>query len=153
MTKKEIVKAIADELGLTQTAVKEVVQMTFDHIVDTLVEDRRIELRNFGVFEVKRRAARQARNPKTGEPVAVKARYVVSFKPGKEMEERVKLMERREREKAEEARRRERQAAHAAQYPPGLDPRYAPPGYAPPQSSARPPVRPDPPPAVNSAKD
>ena len=169
MTKKEIVKAIADELGLTQMAVKEVVQMTFDHIVDTLVDDHRIELRNFGVFEVKRRAARQARNPKTGEPVEVAARYVVAFKPGKEMEERVKLMERREREKAEEARLRE---LHARQYAApqagapqaGAVPQQAPPSagrarpqgtpsQAPPQTADRPPVRPDPPPAVASAGD
>ena len=131
VTKKEIVKAISDELGLTQMNVKEVVQMTFDHIVDTLVEDKRIELRNFGVFQVKRRAARQARNPHTGEPVQVEARYAVSFKPGKEMEERVKLMERREAEKAAEKRAREEHAARqaAAGYPP---PGYPPSGYAPP---------------------
>ncbi|QDT15302.1 HU family DNA-binding protein [Alienimonas californiensis] len=163
MTKKEIVKAIADELGLTQMAVKEVVQMTFDHIVDTLVDDRRIELRNFGVFEVKRRAARQARNPKTGEPVEVKARYVVAFKPGKEMEERVKLMERREREKAEEARLRERHAQQFAPPPPAgqapaagrgyAQPQSPPHAPAPPQSADRLPVRPDPPPAATSAGD
>ena len=56
MTKKEIVKTISEEIGLTQLKTKEIVQKTFDAIVDTLVEDRRIELRNFGVFEVKKRA-------------------------------------------------------------------------------------------------
>ena len=60
MTKKEIVKAISEELGLTQLKTKEIVQKTFDAIVDTLVTDGRIELRNFGVFEVKKRAARRA---------------------------------------------------------------------------------------------
>ncbi|MCL4110412.1 UNVERIFIED_CONTAM: hypothetical protein GTU68_006632 [Idotea baltica] len=62
-------------------------------IVDTLVTHGRIELRNFGVFEVKQRAARKARNPRTGDSVEVPSRFVVTFKPGKEMEERVLQME------------------------------------------------------------
>ncbi len=100
MTKKEIVKSISDELGLTQLRIKEIVQKTFDAIVETLVEERRIELRNFGVFEVKMRAARKARNPRTGGQVEVPAKFVVTFKPGKEMEAKV-----RELEEREEARR------------------------------------------------
>src|SRR5262245_43986296 len=55
VTKKEIVKEISDQIGLTQLKTKEIVQKTFDAIVDTLVETGRIELRNFGVFEVKQR--------------------------------------------------------------------------------------------------
>ncbi len=100
MTKKEIVKTISEEIGLTQLKTKEIVQKTFDAIVETLVEDQRIELRNFGVFEVKRRAARKARNPRTGEKVFVPEKFVVTFKPGKEMEERVREMERRAAEQA-----------------------------------------------------
>ena len=105
MTKKEIVKAISEELGLTQLKTKEIVQKTFDAIVETLVTDGRIELRNFGVFEVKKRAARKARNPRTGGQVEVPAKFVVTFKPGKEMEERVLQMEEAEfaREQAERA--------------------------------------------------
>jgi nucleoid DNA-binding protein len=95
VTKKEIVKTISDEIGLTQLKTKEIVQKTFDAIVATLVEDKRIELRNFGVFEVKKRAARKARNPRTGEKVYVPEKFVVTFKPGKEMEERVRELERR----------------------------------------------------------
>jgi nucleoid DNA-binding protein len=93
VTKKEIVKTISEEIGLTQLKTKEIVQKTFDAIVETLVEDGRIELRNFGVFEVKKRAARKARNPRTGDKVYVPAKYVVTFKPGKEMEERVRQLE------------------------------------------------------------
>jgi len=89
VTKKEIVKTISDEIGLTQLKTKEIVQKTFDAIVEALVTEGRIELRNFGVFEVKPRAARKARNPRTGEKVLVPAKYVVTFKPGKEMEEKV----------------------------------------------------------------
>ena len=103
MTKKEIVKTISEEIGLTQLKTKEIVQKTFDAIVDTLVADERIELRNFGVFEVKRRAARKARNPRTGEKVFVPEKFVVTFKPGKEMEERVRELERRAAEQAQKA--------------------------------------------------
>ncbi|TWT29703.1 HU family DNA-binding protein [Blastopirellula retiformator] len=101
MTKKEIVKTISEEIGLTQLKTKEIVQKTFNAIVDTLVEDGRIELRNFGVFEVKKRAARKARNPRTGEKVYVPSKFVVTFKPGKEMEERVRQMEEAERRREE----------------------------------------------------
>lgn len=96
MTKKEIVKTISDEIKMTQLKTKEIVQKTFDAIVDALVEERRVELRNFGVFEVKRRAERKARNPRTGDRVVVPAKFVVIFKPGKEMEERVLKLEKEE---------------------------------------------------------
>ena len=96
MTKKEIVKTISEEIGLTQLKTKEIVQKTFDAIVESLVDERRIELRNFGVFEVKKRAARKARNPRTGQRVDVPAKFVVPFKPGKEMEEKVRELEMRE---------------------------------------------------------
>jgi nucleoid DNA-binding protein len=89
VTKKEIVKTISDETGLNQQQIKQVVQKTFDSIVQTLVEEGRIELRNFGVFQVRPRAARKARNPRTGRQVEVPEKFVVSFKPGKVMEERV----------------------------------------------------------------
>ena len=89
MTKKEIVKEISEKLGLTQLKTKDVVQMTFDCIIDALERHGRIELRNFGVFEVKRRERRKARNPRTGEEVSVPAKSVVTFKPGKEMAERI----------------------------------------------------------------
>lgn len=93
MTKKEIVKDISDITGLTQLKTKEVVQKTFDAIVDTLLSERRIELRNFGVFEVKRRKARKARNPRTGTRVDVPPKFVVTFKPGKEMEEKIRRLD------------------------------------------------------------
>src|SRR5262245_24673745 len=90
---------------MTQLKTKEIVQKTFDAIVETLVEDKRIELRNFGVFEVKQRAARKARNPRTGEKVFVPEKFVVTFKPGKEMEERVRELERQAAERAAAAYR------------------------------------------------
>src|SRR5438477_6749916 len=101
VTKKEIVKTISEAIEMTQLKTKEIVQKTFDAIVETLVEERRIELRNFGVFEVKERAARKARNPRTGERVDVPAKFVVTFKPGKEMEEKVRKLD--EEKKARQA--------------------------------------------------
>ena len=102
VTKKDIVKSISDSIGMTQLKTKEIVQKTFEAIIETLVEQHRIELRNFGVFEVKKRAARKARNPRTGERVDVAEKFVVTFKPGKEMEERVRQLELDERRKAQE---------------------------------------------------
>lgn len=90
MTKKDIVRTISEEVGLTQQQTKEIVQKTFDAIIESLVRERRIELRNFGVFEVKPRAARKARNPRTGEQVDVPRKHVVTFKPGKYMEAKVR---------------------------------------------------------------
>ncbi len=92
MTKKEIVKKIADRAKLTQLQTKQIVQWTFDAIIETLLTEKRIELRNFGVFEVKRRKARKARNPRTDEQVFVAPKNVVTFQPGKEMEEQVRKL-------------------------------------------------------------
>ena len=89
-TKKDIVKTIAEESGLTQQHAKELVQRTLDAIVQMLADNGRIELRNFGVFECKERKARIGRNPKTGDPVDVPAKFVVTFKPGKAMEKRIR---------------------------------------------------------------
>jgi nucleoid DNA-binding protein len=93
VTKKEIVKTISDETGLNQQQIKAIVQKTFDAIVTTLVEEGRIELRNFGVFQVRPRAARKARNPRTGRQVEVPEKFVVTFKPGKIMEQQVNSIE------------------------------------------------------------
>ncbi|MEM9645994.1 MAG: HU family DNA-binding protein [Planctomycetota bacterium] len=93
MTKKDIVRTISEEVGLTQQQTKKIVQKTFDAIIDCLVRDQRIELRNFGVFEVKPRAARKARNPRTGQQVDVPSKHVVTFKPGKFMESKVRQLD------------------------------------------------------------
>ncbi len=89
MTKKELAKAISEELGITSVLALQTVQRVFDGITETLVEKGRIELRNFGVFEVRKRQPRKARNPRTGENVKVPAKLVVVFTPGREMKERV----------------------------------------------------------------
>lgn len=93
MTKKELAKLIADANDLPIATVLEIVQTTFDEIIDTLLREGRIELRNFGVFEVKERRPRKARNPRTGEAVVVPRRLAVTFKPGREMQQRVAELE------------------------------------------------------------
>ena len=89
VTRKDIARTIADELGLSQRQTSQIVHNLFDAIVNTLAEEGRVELRNFGVFEVRRRKARKARNPRTGGQVMVPEKCVVAFKPGQELEERV----------------------------------------------------------------
>jgi len=89
MTKRELVIKVANMLGATQSDVAKVVEGTFDVISQTLGAGERWELRDFGVFEVKRRASRIGRNPRTGDQVPVPERKVVSFRPGKRMKELV----------------------------------------------------------------
>ena len=90
MTKRELVVKIAEETQLTQREVRHIVQMLLDLVVDSLVEGDTVELRNFGVFSVRRRKARVGRNPKApGKGVPIPSRRVVKFKPGKVMRERV----------------------------------------------------------------
>src|SRR5262249_49860567 len=99
MTKKEIAKLISEQSGITQVLALEAVQMVLDGISATLLDEGRIELRNFGIFEVKRRRARTARNPRTGERVSVPEKTVVTFKLGREMEERVNQLRDKPRQK------------------------------------------------------
>ncbi len=90
MTKKDIVLRITDMTGIKQVDVKEVVQKTFDVIIDSLVKNEKVELRNFGVFKIKDRKARYGRNPRTGESVPVPPRRVAVFKPGLEMKQKIR---------------------------------------------------------------
>lgn len=90
MTKKDIVLRITDTTGIKQVDVKKVVQKTFDVIIDSLLRNEKVELRNFGVFKVKERRARFGRNPRTGESVPVPPRKVVVFKPGLEMKQKIR---------------------------------------------------------------
>jgi len=90
MTKKDIVLKITDMTGIKQVDVKTIVQATFDVIVDSLMRNEKVELRNFGVFKIKERRARFGRNPRTGESVPVPPRKVVVFKPGLEMKDKIK---------------------------------------------------------------
>ena len=86
LTKRDLVIRISNETGLVQQQVLEVVQKTLDCIAESLARRDKVELRNFGVFEVKIRKARVGRNPNSPEKdVPIPERAVVKFKPGKEM--------------------------------------------------------------------
>jgi len=89
ITKRELVNRIAEETDQTKVAVRDVVQRFLDSIVDELSLGNRLEFREFGVFEVRERAARRAQNPKTLEKVDVPAKRVVKFKVGRVMRQRV----------------------------------------------------------------
>ena len=88
-TKREIAERVAQQTGLAQVAVKQIIQMLFDEVVKELSVGNRLEFRDFGVFEVVVRKARTGRNPRTGDKVAVPPKRVVTFKMGKVMKEKV----------------------------------------------------------------
>jgi len=92
VTKQDIVRTLCERLDMPKAQAQQVVQTTFDALIESLVQEGRVELRNFGVFQIKHREQRMARNPRTGEAVLVEPRNSVSFKPGKEMEARVRQM-------------------------------------------------------------
>ncbi len=87
LTKRELIMKVADKLDMTQNDVARVVERSFAVISQALAEGERWELRDFGVFEVKYRASRLGRNPRTGDQVPVPERRVVTFRPGKKMKE------------------------------------------------------------------
>jgi nucleoid DNA-binding protein len=88
-TKREIAERVAQQTGLAQVAVKQIIQMLFDEIVKEVCSGNRLEFRDFGVFEVVVRKPRTGRNPRTGQKVAVPPKTVVTFKMGKVMKEKV----------------------------------------------------------------
>lgn len=89
ITKKDLVHRISAETSQTKVVVKEVLQRFLEHIIEELGQGNRLEFREFGVFEIKERAARSAQNPKTMERVSVPAKRVVKFKVGRLMRQRV----------------------------------------------------------------
>ena len=86
LTKRDLVMRISSETGLVQQQVLDIVQKTLDYIAEALAKGDKVELRNFGVFEVKIRKARVGRNPNRPETdVPIPQRAIVKFKAGKEM--------------------------------------------------------------------
>jgi nucleoid DNA-binding protein len=90
LTKRDLVVAISNETGVVQSKVGEIVQLMLDSITDSLTKNKTVELRNFGVFEVRMSKERVGRNPKKPEShMKIPARATVRFKPGKIMKQRV----------------------------------------------------------------
>jgi nucleoid DNA-binding protein len=93
LTKRELVVKISNETGLVQSQVFEVVQRTLDHITDALAKGDTVELRNFGVLEVRLTRPRVGRNPnQPGSSFVIPSRATVKFKPGKIMRQRVESL-------------------------------------------------------------
>jgi len=90
MTKRDLVVRISEDTGLVQQDVMKAVQRALEVIIEALGRGEKVELRNFGVFEVKKRKARVGRNPNAPEVnVPIPPRFAVRFKPGKEMRDLV----------------------------------------------------------------
>lgn len=89
MTKKDIIELVAQRTGNKKNHTKAIVECVFDTFIEKLAQDRRIEIRNFGVFKVKDTPARVGRNPVTRETADVAARRIVQFKAGKNMKRSV----------------------------------------------------------------
>ncbi|MBI1849344.1 MAG: integration host factor subunit beta [Planctomycetes bacterium] len=85
ITKQDLVQRISDRMGEKKVTTKSVIQEFIDEIIEELEKGNRLEFREFGVFELKERAARKARNPQTGDTVYVPSKVVVHFKPGRKM--------------------------------------------------------------------
>ena len=87
-TKAEIIDSIADRLSINRSDIHNVIDEFFTELKSALKEDKIIELRGLGTFEIRTRKGREnARNPKTGEIVPVKNHGVAVFRPGKELKE------------------------------------------------------------------
>ena len=89
MNKPELVAKIVEQMNLTKKQVEEVTAVLFDVIMEALVKGDKVVISGFGTFEVKKRAARTGRNPKTKEPVEIPASKVPAFKPGKALKDAV----------------------------------------------------------------
>ncbi len=87
VTKRELCESIAEETDHPQVVTKEIVQCLLERVIEELSEGRRLELRNFGVFDTRLQEGRKARNPRTNEVVYVDPKAVVKFKAGKAMRE------------------------------------------------------------------
>lgn len=90
MNKMSLVEKVHGLLGTTKVQAEQVVDAIFGSITDALKKGDDVSIAGFGIFEVKKRAARQARNPKTGEAVHVPATKVPKFKAAKALKEAVK---------------------------------------------------------------
>jgi len=89
LTKNDIVRTLAVKYELEIASTRRVVQGTLDMVLEALLKGDKVELRNFGVFEVIQRKGRIARNPKSKQEVFIPERKVVKFKPGKVMEDKI----------------------------------------------------------------
>ena len=89
LTKAKMAEQLFDELGLNKREAKEVVELFFDEILDSLESNVQVKLSGFGNFDLREKGERPGRNPKTGEEIPISARRVVTFRPGQKLKSRV----------------------------------------------------------------
>lgn len=89
LTKATMAEHLFDELGLNKREAKEVVELFFEEIRQSLEDNQPVKLSGFGNFDLRDKSERPGRNPKTGEEIAVSARRVVTFRPGQKLKMRV----------------------------------------------------------------
>lgn len=89
MNKAELIAAVAEKTGMSKKDTESVVSATLDTIVAAMAEDEKVQLVGFGSFEVKKRAERIGRNPKTKESITIPASKVPTFKAGKALKDSV----------------------------------------------------------------
>lgn len=90
LTKPELIATIAEKHELPKTKAKAIVDSVFDTIVEAVASDVKVQLIGFGNFELRERAAREGRNPQTGEKLKIEATKVPAFKAGKAFKDAVK---------------------------------------------------------------
>jgi DNA-binding protein HU-beta len=90
LNKAELVSAVAERTGMTKKDTEKVVNSVIDVIEEALSRDDKVSLVGFGTFEVRQRAARKGRNPKTGEEIDIAATKVPTFRAGKALKETTK---------------------------------------------------------------
>jgi integration host factor subunit beta len=94
MTKSDLILRLAEKYPhLLQRDIERIVTVVFDEVANALARNNRVELRGFGAFSVKKREARQGRNPRTGQTVSVEEKYVPFFKTGKQLRDRLNGVE------------------------------------------------------------
>jgi nucleoid DNA-binding protein len=89
VNKEKLVEVVTEATGLAKLEVKSVIDVTLEEIIKELEKAGRIELRGFGIFSVKERRPRPARNPRTGETIWLEAKQVPNFKPALKLKERI----------------------------------------------------------------
>lgn len=89
MNKAELINMIADEAGITKVQATAAVGAFIEGVTKSLKKGNRVTLVGFGTFSTSRRKARTGRNPQTGETIKIKAKKVVRFKAGKELDTKV----------------------------------------------------------------
>ena len=91
MNKQELIEKVSSKAEITKAEAAKVVSATLESITEGLVADKKVILVGFGTFEVRERAAREGRNPRTGDKIKIAATKVPAFKPGKDMKEAVNV--------------------------------------------------------------